>query len=156
MTALHRLAQHTGNTDYARYGLELARAAHQGFTYQAEDAVRLSMFWKMSIDLSRPLILSMGHYDPLDGYLTYMELQESFAPGALQDEIEDMKMMCRGRDRTTDDPLGLGGILCDCLRAARLGRNQGELGFLLQHLLEAAIIGLGHYARQESFRESPE
>ncbi len=156
MTALHRLAQHTGNTDYARYGVELARAAHKGFTYRTEGAAGLGMFWKMSIDLSRPLIPSMGHHDPLDGYLTYIELQESCAPGVLQGEIEDMKMMCRGRDWTTDDPLGLGGILCDCLRAARLGQNQGELGFLLQHLLEAAVSGLGHYARQEPFRESPE
>ena len=32
------------------------------------------MVWKMSIDLSRPLVPSMGHHDPLDGYVTALEL----------------------------------------------------------------------------------
>lgn len=33
------------------------------------------MYWKMNIDLSHPQVHSMGQHDPLDGYLTYNELQ---------------------------------------------------------------------------------
>ena len=33
------------------------------------------MYWKMSIDLSYPLVTSMGQHDPLDGLITYSELQ---------------------------------------------------------------------------------
>ncbi len=29
------------------------------------------MYWKMSIDLSRPLVTSEGNLDPYDGYVTY-------------------------------------------------------------------------------------
>lgn len=33
------------------------------------------MYWKMSIDLSSPLVPSMGQHDPLDGLITYLQLQ---------------------------------------------------------------------------------
>jgi hypothetical protein len=33
------------------------------------------MCWKMSIDLSRPLVPSMGQHDPHDGYIIYSQLQ---------------------------------------------------------------------------------
>jgi len=33
------------------------------------------MHWKMSIDLSYVLVPSMGQHDPLDGLVTYCELQ---------------------------------------------------------------------------------
>jgi len=33
------------------------------------------MYWKMSIDLSYPLVVSMGHQAPLDGFITYNQLQ---------------------------------------------------------------------------------
>ncbi len=36
------------------------------------------MYWKMSIDLKRPLIPSMGQHDPLDGYITYNEIQSEY------------------------------------------------------------------------------
>ena len=31
----------------------------------------------MSIDLSYPLVPSMGQHDPLDGYITYLQLQST-------------------------------------------------------------------------------
>ena len=73
----------------------------------------------MSIDLSRPLVGSMGHHDPLDGFITYNQLQmcaaddlgDSPYPG-LNEEITDMANICKGKSWVTDDPLGIGGILC--------------------------------------------
>ena len=62
------------------------------------------MYWKMSIDLSRPLVPSMGHHDPLDGLITCHELRaalrrEPQRPAGLdlEPEIADLAAMCEGR-----------------------------------------------------------
>jgi hypothetical protein len=34
---------------------------------------RPCIYWKMSIDLSRALVPSMGQHDPLDGFVTYVQ-----------------------------------------------------------------------------------
>jgi len=148
MQALHKLASATGDTLYDTWARELAEAAHTGFTHIIEEGGAKKMYWKMSIDLSRPLVPAMGHHDPLDGYLTYLELEES-APGDLERQVTEMRGLCQNRDWTTDDPLGLGTILCDCLRALRLAEvRPKQLLPLLKDLLTAAVDGLRHYARQ--------
>jgi hypothetical protein len=60
-----------------RWARELAAAAFAAFTYVLPDSDRRRMYWKMSIDLSRPLVPSMGHHDPLDGFITFRQLQTS-------------------------------------------------------------------------------
>jgi len=85
------------------------------------------MYWKMSIDLTYPLVLSMGQHDPLDGFVTYCELfeaskkifKESSLPG-LEHEIADMAGICRGKRLATSDPLGIGCLLFDASRIAQL------------------------------------
>jgi len=156
MQALHKLALTTGNTLYDTWARELAEAAHQGFTYELEAGGQRRMNWKMSIDLSRPLVPAMGHHDPLDGYLTYLELEES-APGDLERQATELRGLCRNRDWTTDDPLGLGGILCDCLRAARFSKTSPQhLLPLLKDLLTSAVDGLRQYARQAPLMQPAE
>ena len=76
MHALNRVSQVTGNPTYNLWAIELAKSAHKAFVYEAPDG-RKRMYWKMSIDLSRPLVASMGQHDPLDGFVTYNELQAS-------------------------------------------------------------------------------
>jgi len=85
------------------------------------------MVWKMSIDLSRPLVDSMGHHDPLDGFITYQQLEatvkqspETSSELNLKAEIEDMKVMCAGRGWTTEDALGMGGLLTDTFKLVQL------------------------------------
>jgi hypothetical protein len=58
-------------TSWAR---ELAETAHGAFTH-AKRGAGLRMYWKMSIDLSRPLVPVMGQHDPLDGYVTCLQLR---------------------------------------------------------------------------------
>jgi hypothetical protein len=104
------------------------------------------MYWKMSIDLSRPLVASMGHHDPLEGYITCLELQ-SAAPAMLEKEVHEMMELCRGRDWTTDDPLGFGGLLCDGLLLARLMVGKKPvLDDLLEDVLASALEGLELYS----------
>lgn len=40
------------------------------------------MYWKMSVDLSRPQVPSMGHHDPLDGYISYKAIQVGLPGGS--------------------------------------------------------------------------
>lgn len=152
MHALHRVSAATKKAVYTTWARELAGAAHTAFSSQPPSGGPIRLCWKMSIDLSRPLVPAMGHHDPLDGYLTYLELQEG-APEILAREINDMNALCQGQNWTTDDPLGIGGILCDALRAARLlidGRQ--SLAGLPEDLLNAAINGLREYAAQNPLR----
>ena len=151
MLALNRLGRQSGTDLYNRWALELAKAAHAGFTYLPPRSSTPLMHWKMSIDLSRPLVPGMGHHDPLDGLLTFHEVQALAAagdgPGApenLADEIIALSCMCKDRDWLTDDPLGLGGLLSDALRAVRLmAANPAlQLDGLLADLLDAGAKGL--------------
>ena len=109
------------------------------------------MYWKMSIDLAYPLIPSMGHHDPLDGFVTYHELirlsarqSGASAPFDLADEIADLADMCRQTDWTTDDPLGIGGLLFDACRILQMKTDQDGLDDhdLLPALLESLCAGL--------------
>ncbi|MEJ2689049.1 MAG: hypothetical protein P8130_03710 [Deltaproteobacteria bacterium] len=94
MQALNRTALITGNQRYLAWAVELARAAHEGFVYTPEHGGGKRMFWKMSIDLSRPQVASMGQHDPLDGLTAYLEIKftastgEKILPGLLDQEID--------------------------------------------------------------------
>lgn len=127
MQALTRMAIVTGESRYQRWALELAKAAHAGFTYRPVAWPAPRMYWKMSVDLSRPLVASMGHHDPLDALVSYLEIQANNGPDAdsasaigLRNEIADCQAMCAGRTWATDDPLGTGGLLADTFCLAQL------------------------------------
>jgi hypothetical protein len=149
MHALNRVSRVTGDPKYNRWAIELAKTAYARFTYLSSFGGKRRMYWKMSIDLSRPLVPSMGQHDPLDGFVTFGELQQAanaesglpLQPG-LPAEIADMAGICRGRDLLTDDPLGIGGLLSDASRIAQL-MIKGGSGYaaLLDSVVDAALRG---------------
>ena len=156
MHALNRVSQVAGNPVYTMWAIELAHTAHSKFTYLSRDGGRKKMYWKMSIDLSRPLVFSMGQHDPLDGLVTCNELQltatrdfgHSLQPNLVQ-EIADMTDICRGIRLSTDDPLGIGGLLADASRITQLMIRGGpRYTGLLESVLDSALDGL------VSFKES--
>jgi hypothetical protein len=160
MHALNRAGRVTGNPVYLRWAAELAEAAHAGFTYTSPSGERRGMYWKMSIDLSRPLVPSMGLHDPLDGFVTYRELQMAsgdYGQQAFPDltaEVADMGDICQGTGGwATDDPLGIGGLLFDASRIAQLMIRGGfqETG-LLETVMSAALLGLASFARGNSLQ----
>jgi hypothetical protein len=161
MHALNRVSTVTGNHKFNRWAVELAKTAHRGFVH-VNSTNSKRMYWKMSINLSYPLVESMGHHDPLDGLITYIQLQGALArdpegPGSLnlQPEIDDLIGICKGRDWQTDDLLGLGGLLCDAYRVARLfvqGTLEGS--DMLRIILDASIPGL-KYPGRENFLYTP-
>jgi len=85
------------------------------------------MYWKMSIDLSRPLVPSMGQHDQLDGLITFQQLEatakdfpEIPVELSLKIEIAGLEAMCAGGEWATADPLGIGGLLTDAYSLAKL------------------------------------
>ncbi len=164
MHALNRVAAATGDGVYNRWSLELAKSVHRKFVFSPPRGVRKRMYWKMSIDLTYPLVSSMGQHDPLDGLITYLQIQEAAVkaydgqPGGLQDEIADMTEMCRGMNWATDDPLGLGGLLSDAyLLAGLMERSHVPPAGLLGTLLDAALQGLGVFRQQQGLElQAPE
>lgn len=153
MHALNRVSRVTQNGLYAGWALELAQVAHAAFTVPSSRGGPQRMYWKMSIDLTRPLVPSMGQHDPLDGYVTYSELQDSWGEFGLpprfglESEIDDMAAICREKEWATNDPLGIGGLLCDAWRIAQLTDRGVFRGTqLLEAVVDGALAGLAAYA----------
>jgi len=153
MHALERMASGSGDERYRRWAAELAQAAHRAFAYPAGAPQR--MYWKMSVDLSRPLVPSMGAHDPLDGLVEAASL-------GLERETRELARICEGRRWETNDSLGAGGLLLAALRLARLVANgRNDLRDLFAQVLEDAALSAqacaptigGPAARRLAFRE---
>ncbi|MDA3786753.1 MAG: hypothetical protein PF568_07740 [Deltaproteobacteria bacterium] len=78
MHALNRISQVSGEPVYLRWAGELAATAATAFCHRPKSGRPLAMYWKMSIDLSRPLVRSMGQHDPLDGYVAGREIEAAY------------------------------------------------------------------------------
>lgn len=160
MHALNRMWRETGESRFQQWAAELATAAHDGFTGELSPGGPMQIAWKMSIDLSRPLISSQGQHDPLDGLITCLELQTSAElpvqeKAALASAVADMTEMCANGDWATDDPLGIGGLLDDATRLAQLVFEQGsEHRELLFRLLVAAESSLRGFSRSALHRSA--
>lgn len=146
MHALNRVSTATSEPRYNLWAKELAKAVHAAFV--VDPGGHRHIHWKMSIDLSRPLVPSMGQHDPLDGLVTLQQLR-ACGPQAgeqpdLSREIRELESVCQGRDWATDDALGIGGLLCSAWQTARL-IAEGSVVMppgLLQEMLDAALVGL--------------
>jgi len=127
MHALNCVSRDTGNFIYNQWALELARVAHAAFTYTPSEGGVKRMYWKMSIDLSRPLVDSMGQNDLLDALIPYQQLEatakrfnDALPDICLKTETEEMVAMCAGHSWATQDPLGIGGLLSDAYKLVQL------------------------------------
>jgi hypothetical protein len=150
MHALHQMGRATGTADYARWANELAVAAFQGFK---TDSTPTRLYWKTSIDLSRPLVPSSGLHDPLDGLVTALALQQASPDPRVDEVIAALTGMCRDHTWHTDDPLGLGGLLFDACRLAQLQeRVTDAYRWLADAVIHAAAQGLQTFLRSPTLR----
>jgi hypothetical protein len=151
MHALVQAGRILGEERYVDQAVELARAAHGAFVYASPFGGR-RMYWKMSIDLSRPLVTSMGQHDPLEGYLTYLEIEDAsraLGRGAvLEGQVREMRSILDESYFATDDPLGIGSLLSDTCRAAQLlERGVFEDTTLFEGLMRASAVSLDAFAQ---------
>jgi len=151
MHALDQAARWTGVATFNVWGRELAEVAHRAFAYGPPEDRRMT--WKASIDLSRPLVSSMGHHDPLDGFVTGTQLEATAvrmqAKGpSLAAATSDYAGMLDPGGLATSDALGLGGLLVDACRLVQL-ESSAEL---IAALLDAAVKGLRSFVAQPDLR----
>ena len=151
MHALDRVANATGDARFNTWARELAFVAHAAFTRGAPPR----MVWKRSVDLQRTLVPSMGQHDPLDGYVTCVQLEATarrFGVSAQEPSLAraraDFEAMLSQTDLSTGDPLGLGVLLADAHRLACLAeRGEAPVDAWVARLVRAAAVGLEHWAR---------
>jgi hypothetical protein len=153
MHALDQVARATGESRFNVWARELSEVAFRSFTYVPTTGLGgfggRRMHWKMSVDLTRPLVPSMGHHDPLDGYVTFRQLHgtadflgvANVGP-TLAVEAAELSAMIPD-ELATSDPLGIGGLLADAWRVEQLARDGAISGpGLRDRLVEASLVGL--------------
>lgn len=161
MHALDQVTRTTEQPQFNRWARELANTAYNAFTYLPSAGSTRRMYWKMSIDLTRPLVPSMGKHDPLDGYITDVQLHataarfpDSVGEPNLELEISQFAAMIEDGELATADPLGLGGLLTDAYRVEQLMRQGAPADpRLLETLLTASLTGLRYYARSGEWQQ---
>ena len=146
--ALNRVSQETKYPIYNLWATELAKTMHAAFVYEKNGQRRI--YWKMSIDLTQPLVYSMGLHDPLDGFVVYNEIQAS-APRnpewpSLMREIDDLLEICMEINWATSDPLGIGCLLWNSYFLAEMLMNKHlECMDLLLNILNDSLLSLELY-----------
>jgi len=153
INALLQAAGYLDNREYINHAAELSLAGRH-FLNQAGN--RQQLYWKMSIDLSYPQVLSMGAHDPLDGYLTALECKIMAADEHdFKGYLENLEALCERKNWQTTDPLGLGGLLLNTVRSAEL-KNHTDLpeSVSSQKLYNDALNGLNAYERQAGITSS--
>ncbi|KFY32140.1 hypothetical protein V493_00474 [Pseudogymnoascus sp. VKM F-4281 (FW-2241)] len=113
MFALNRLSIASDTAAYNDQAIALARAIHPKFFIDRTSS-SARMVWKISMDMSRPLVSSQGRLDATTGFVVYRLLQAAARePRVLETEIEDYQKSMRLRDSVdaTHDTLDLGMAL---------------------------------------------
>lgn len=154
----------TCSEKYSIWALELMLAAEK-FIYKEGDHV--GMYWKMDTTLSRPMVASTGAHDPLEGMICAKNIQLALPERA--DELDHLVIkleeLCRGRDWTTSDALGVGGLLLNTVRAEEIISGNKKLisevkpkklvedCFYSLELIAAAFDNRQQASRRLAFRE---
>src|SRR5262249_44854245 len=129
--ALCQAAFVTDDFAYALWAVRLGEAGFEGFVRRSGWGRVVGVCWKISTDLSRPLVPALGLHDTLDGFITFREAQHGVAKSStniavtdLSSAIETLYALCQHGDWTTAEPLGLGGLLFDAGRLCQLIGNE--------------------------------
>lgn len=156
MLALDQLARRARDPKYNRWARELLDTALDAFVVWPPGEGRPRMYWKMSVDLGRPLVTGSGQHDPLDGYV--MALRLAATQAALEDPDEGPSVdrarqvlaeMIEPEGLASPDPLGIGALLLDATRLDALDRGgPRDESPLLEAILAAARVGLEAYVKR--------
>ncbi|MFZ9915140.1 MAG: hypothetical protein ACO3IB_07360, partial [Phycisphaerales bacterium] len=119
MHALDRVARAARDRTYIVHAVELARRACAAFVVAPERGAPPQIAWKMSVDLTRVLVASVGQHDAINGLVALERLESTrrmLAPdlAPLDGETALLRSMCGTASVwRTSDPLGAGGLLID-------------------------------------------
>ena len=126
---IHSLLQaslETSDHRFAEWAADLTKATEK-FVDKSDN--RTKMYWKMSIDLSHPLVQSMGAHDPLEGLICLESIL--YAVPGRDSELRvfrtDLESLCDILDWFTTDALGIGGLLLNTVKACELTAKNRNL-----------------------------
>lgn len=143
VTALLQAGDETGEERYALWARELMLAAGK-FLFQNDSGT--GIYWKMDTELTKPLVASMGAHDPLEGLICAKSIQQALPENAskLDSLVQRFEQLCNGREWSTSDSLGIGGLLLNTLRAALLVSGSQKLipDVKPKKLLEESLFSL--------------
>ena len=158
MFALNRMTLVTGENWYNQQAISMADAVLPKFMIDW-DAERPRMFWKLSMDLSHPLVLSEGNLDPIDGYVTYKLLQATSGDAStLEREIAALQkcVTTKWKGYTSSDALDIGMTLWTAHWLRDSEEWASELFQTATSCLEIIVVG-GYFQksldRRLAFRE---
>ena len=154
MDALAAAASVLRKPDYHRQAVELAEAVLPRFLRRSPRGAPVGLAWKMSVDLSRPLVRGTSPHDALDGYVTLRQLAQrrpEGAPAPREGEgegegVDVLRELASDGQWATADPLGLGGLLLDAVRLAWLPHLVPADQRILRDVLAGADAGVRHVA----------
>jgi hypothetical protein len=152
MHALNWLSLETGDAKWNGQAIELAKVSYAAFVHMSRPSAPPRMYWKMSIDLSRPLVPFMGQLDPLVGYIVFCKLQATQRQlgsdsQALDQAAVSMRRIC-GNDAVwaTSDPLGIGGLLGEASQLVEwIASEDMPFDHLITHLVRDTHRSLEEY-----------
>ncbi len=142
ISSLLMASKQLNDPQLAIWAAELSLA---GSHFIAEDNTGLRMYWKMSVDLSRPLVPMMGAHDPLEGLLCALQAnhETTVFKAEFDSYISKLRSLCARSHWVTDDDLGVGSLLLNVLRATDLlARHDLPPNVQPEHLLRDAEKGL--------------
>jgi hypothetical protein len=147
MVALNRLSAVSGEVHYNLQAVDLAKAAHRAFLYETGAGRPKRMYWKMSSDLKHPLVPSMGKLDPLDGFVTFVQLRQTQRQLGLNfSELDvagnEMRRICEEAPAwATADPLSLGGLLTETASIIRfIASGDLKMDVMLKMLIDHLLV----------------
>ena len=150
--SLQKMAEETGDKEYLYQAAELLLAGRK-FLLKVDGETR--MFWKMSIDLSRPQVNSSGIHDPLEGLILSESLQAAVPELApqLKKLAFEFEKLCFERDFKTKDTLGIGGLLLNSVKAAECLLQNRSLPEPMdpEKLLQDCLSGLENLKSSKEF-----
>lgn len=150
--ALLQASEETNDKKYALWAAELIKA---GEKFIRKHGQALHMVCKMNIDLSQPVVESMGAHDPLEGLVCAISAINAVPreKSSLKPVKQDLKTICKGMSWITSDALGIGGLLINTARTAELKLNGASLPENIhpESLFTDGMTGLKLFA-DETFR----
>lgn len=119
INALLKTSSLQNDDKFAEWASELSLS---GDKFIEKEDGSLNMYWKMSVDLSHPLVPRRGAHDPLEGLLCALQIKTklNLQNKEFDSYIERLKKLCENANWETVDALGIGGLLLNVIRANEL------------------------------------
>ncbi len=148
--ALMLAFKETEEKKYAAWAAELIRTTEK-FLNNYQETMKL--YWKMNVDLSEPVVSSMGAHDPLEGLICLIiARREVPEQDVILKPLENtLRNLCKGMTWFTSDALGTGILLLDTSKTAELQLSGADLPEDIQpvNLFADALSGLELYRNED-------